>query len=186
MVLFSVCGFVLILFVKILIFLIASDFKTIRAVLFVICAGFVSTIIGLLIMLMSSTPDYLLVGIVIIFLISIIPASRLKLLDHYQKNSKFTITFIIAMITLVAIVLFAHSIGYQAPRFINLSVKIILSLLAIALSIMLSIVYEETIIFRLYKSSTKESKNFYRPVIWMNIVSFIVVSFITMVWALIT
>jgi glucan phosphoethanolaminetransferase (alkaline phosphatase superfamily) len=175
---------VIILITKSLVFLFTSDFKKIRAAWYVIVASFFSTLIGLLVAIMFMSPDYLLVGIVIIFLISIFPAARLKLTDRYQKHSKFTITFAVAVITLIMIVLFAHSIGYQAPANITLVAKIIFSILATALCLILSIVYDESIIYRLYHSSTRESKSFIKPALWSNIISVLVIIILAGIWIL--
>jgi len=182
--LLSLIGFIFILILKTLLFLITSDFKTIRAVLFTIAAVFISTLIGLLVTVMFTSPDYLLVGIVTIFLISLFPASRVRKFERYQKYTKFTVTFIFTMITLITIVLFAHSIGYQAPSQISMAVKIIFSTLAIVLSLILSIIYEESIISGLYRSSTKESKTFVKPVIWINIISILMVVIVAAIWIL--
>ncbi len=182
--LLSLIGFAVVLAVKGVVFLVASDFRRIRAVWYTIIAGFVSTIIGLLITIMFLSPDYLLIGIIVIFLLALFPAIRIKTFGRCQRYSKFTITFIIAMLTLIMIVLFAHSSGYQTAANISLAVKIIFSTLALALSVILSIVYEESIMSRLYLTAMKEPKNFFRPIIWVNVTSVLLIVIAAAIWTL--
>lgn len=182
--LISLLGFAIILIVKTVVFLSVSDFKKIRAVWYMIIATVISTLIGVLATFMFMSADHLFLGIVGIFLISVFPAFRIRSFERYRKYSKFSVVFIIAMITLIMIVFYAHSIGYQAPAKISLITKIIFSALGIGLSLMLGILYDESIISRLYYSSTKESKVFIRPVLWTNIISVLLILIIAGVWLL--
>ena len=49
--------------------------------------------------------------------------------------------------------------------------KIIMVTLAIGLSLIISVVYEESIIAELYKVLRKERKSFIEPVLWSNIIA---------------
>ena len=166
----SLLGFLLIVIVKCVVFIIKSDFKRIRAVLYVLIANVVSTLIGTVVAVMFTSSDILFMGIIILFLVFLLPARRLKHFKRFEKNSTWFIAFALTLITLVTVVIFSFMIGYQASSHVYWPLKIILSTIAIIISLLISVLYEEAVIARLYKLQTKEEKSFLIPVLWSNII----------------
>lgn len=166
----SLLGFLLIVIVKCVVFIIKSDFKRIRAVLYVLIANVVSTLIGTVVAVMFTSSDILFMGIIILFLVFLLPARRLKHFKRFEKNSTWFIAFALTLITLVTVVIFSFMIGYQASPHVYWPLKIILSTIAIIISLLISVLYEEAVIARLYKLQTKEEKSFLIPVLWSNII----------------
>ena len=166
----SFIGFLLILIVKSIVFIIKSDFKKIRAVLYIIIANIVSTLVGTVVAVMFTSADILFMGIIVLFLVFLLPARRLKHFKRFEKNSTWFIAFALTLITLITVVIFSFMIGYQASPHVYWPLKIILSTIAIIISLLISVLYEEAVIAKLYKLQTKEEKSFLIPVLWSNII----------------
>lgn len=167
----SLLGFVLILVIKSIVFISKSDFKTIRAVLYVLIANVISTLVGLVVAMMFTSSDILLMGIIILFLVFLLPARRLKRFKRFEKNSTWFIAFALTLVTLTTIVIFSFMIGYQASPHIYWPMKVLLSTIAIVISLLISVLYEEAVIAKLYKLQKKEEKSFLMPVLWSNIIA---------------
>lgn len=167
----SLLGFVLILVIKSIVFISKSDFKTIRAVLYVLIANVISTLVGLVVAMMFTSSDMLLMGIIILFLVFLLPARRLKRFKRFEKNSTWFIAFALTLVTLTTIVIFSFMIGYQASPHIYWPMKVLLSTIAIVISLLISVLYEEAVIAKLYKLQKKEEKSFLMPVLWSNIIA---------------
>jgi hypothetical protein len=166
----SFLGFLLILLVKCIVFILKSDFKTIRAVLYVLVANVVSTLVGTVVAMMFTSSDILFMGIIVLFIVFLIPARRLRHYKRFEKNSTWFIAFALTLITLITIVIFSFMIGYQASPHIYWPLKVILSTIAIVISLLISVLYEEAVIAKFYKLQTKEEKSFITPVLWSNII----------------
>ncbi len=166
----SFLGFLIILLVKCIVFILKSDFKTIRAVFYVLIANVVSTFVGLVVAVMFTSSDVLLMGIIVLFLVFLLPARRLKRIKHFGKNSTWFMAFVLTLVTLITVVIFSFMIGYQSSPHIYWPMKIFLSTLAIVISILISVLYEEAVIAKLYKIQKKEEKSFLTPVLWSNII----------------
>jgi hypothetical protein len=180
----SLLGFVLILLIKCAVFIWKSDFKRIRVILFILIANIVSTLVGLIVAMMFTSSDMVFMGIVVLFLILLIPARRLKIFKPFTRQSTFFIAFYMTLITLITVVIFSFMVGYQASPHIYWPLKILLSIIAIAISLTISVLYEETVIARLYRSYAKQDKNFLVPVLWSNIVATAVIVLIGALMAL--
>ena len=167
----SFLGFLVILLVKCIVFILKSDFRTIRAVFYVLIANVVSTLVGTVVAVMFTSSDVLFGGIIILFLVFLLPARRLKCYKRFEKNSTWFIAFALTLITLITVVIFSFMIGYQASLHIYWPMKIFLSTIAIVISLLISVLYEEAVIAKLYKIQKKEEKSFLMPVIWSNIVA---------------
>jgi hypothetical protein len=171
----SLLGFLLILLIKIIVFIIKSDFKTIRAAIYVLIANVVSTLVGIVVAMMFTSPDILFMGIIVLFIVFILPARRLKHHKRFEKNSAWFIAFVLTLITLITIVIFSFMIGYQATPHVYWLLKVILCTIAIIISLLISVLYEEAVIARFYKWQTKEDKSFLKPVLWANIIAVAVI-----------
>jgi hypothetical protein len=180
----SFLGFLLILLVKCIVFILKSDFKTIRAVLYVLIANVVSTLVGTVVAMMFTSSDVLFMGIIVLFLVFLLPARRLKRYKRFEKNSTWFIAFALTLITLITVVIFSFMIGYQASPHIYWLMKVLLSTIAIVISLLISVVYEEAVIAKFYKLQTKEEKSFLIPVLWSNIIGVGVVVLIGAIIAL--
>lgn len=167
----SLLGFVLILIIKCVVFILKSDFKSGAVVFYILIANIVSTFVGLVVAVMFTSSDVLLMGIIVLFLVFLLPARRLKQIKHFGKNSTWFIAFVLTLVTLITVVIFSFMIGYQSSPHIYWPMKIFLSTLAIIISLVISVLYEEAVIAKLYKMRKKEEKSFLRPVIWSNIVA---------------
>ena len=166
----SFLGFLLILLVKCIVFILKSDFKTIRAVLYVLIANVVSTLVGTVVAVMFTSSDVLLMGMIILFLVFLLPARRLRHFKHFEKTSTWFIAFALTLVTLITVVIFSFMIGYQASPHIYWPLKILLCTIAIVISLLISVLYEEAVIAKLYKIQKKEEKSFLTPVLWSNII----------------
>lgn len=167
----SLLGFILILMIKCVVFVLKSDFKSIAAVFYVLIANVISTLVGLVVAVMFTSSDVLFGGIIILFLVCLLPARRLKQVKHFAKNSTWFIAFALTLVTLITVVIFSFMIGYQSSPHIYWPMKIFLSTIAIVISLSISVLYEEAVIAKLYKIQKKEEKSFLTPVIWSNIVA---------------
>lgn len=166
----SFLGFLLILLVKCIVFILKSDFRTIRAVFYVLIANVVSTLVGAVVAVMFTSSDVLLMGIIILFLVFLLPARRLRHYKRFEKNSTWFIAFALTLVTLITVVIFSFMIGYQASPHIYWPMKVLLSVIAIIISLLISVLYEEAVIAKLYKLQKKEEKSFLTPVLWSNII----------------
>lgn len=180
----SFLGFLLILLVKCIVFISRSDFKTIRAVLYVLIANVVSTLVGTVVAMMFTSSDVLFMGIIVLFLVFLLPARRLKHFKRFEKNSTWFIAFALTLVTLITVVIFSFMIGYQASPHIYWLSKILLCTIAIVISVLISVLYEEAVIAKLYKLQKKEDKSFLTPVLWSNIIGVGVVVLIGAIIAL--
>lgn len=180
----SFLGFLLILLVKCIVFISKSDFKTIRAVLYVLIANVVSTLVGTVVAMMFTSSDVLFMGIIVLFLVFLFPARRLKHFKRFEKNSTWFIAFALTLVTLITVVIFSFMIGYQASPHIYWLSKILLCTIAIVISLLISVLYEEAVIAKLYKLQKKEDKSFLIPVFWSNIIGVGVVVLIGAIIAL--
>lgn len=167
----SLLGFILILIIKYVVFILKSDFKSGAVVFYILIANIVSTFVGLVVAMMFTSSDVLLMGIIVLFLVFLLPARRLKRIKHFGKNSTWFMAFVLTLVTLITVVIFSFMIGYQASPHIYWPMKIFLSTIAIIISLLISVLYEEAVIAKLYKIQKKEEKSFLIPVIWSNIVA---------------
>jgi hypothetical protein len=174
----SLLGFLLILLVKCIVFILKSDFKTIRAVFYVLIANVVSTLVGTVVAMMFTSSDILFMGIIVLFIIFLLPARRLRRYKRFEKNSTWFIAFALTLITLITIVIFSFMIGYQASPHIYWPLKVLLSTIAIVISLLISVLYEEAVIAKFYKLQTKEEKSFITPVLWSNIIGVAVIALV--------
>jgi len=180
----SLLGFLLILLVKCIVFILKSDFKTIRAVFYVLIANVVSTLVGTVVAMMFTSSDILFMGIIVLFIIFLLPARRLRRYKRFEKNSTWFIAFALTLITLITIVIFSFMIGYQASPHIYWPLKVLLSTIAIVISLLISVLYEEAVIAKFYKLQTKEEKSFITPVLWSNIIGVAVIALVGAIIAL--
>jgi len=165
----SLLGFILILIIKCVVFILKSDFKSGAAVFYILIANIVSTFVGLVVAMMFTSSDVLLMGIIVLFLVFLLPARRLKRIKHFAKNPIWFIAFVLTLVTLITVVIFSFMIGYQSSPHIYWPMKIFLSTLAIIISLVISVLYEESVIAKMYKTRKKEEKSFLTPVLWSNI-----------------
>ena len=120
---------------------------------------------------MFTSSDILFGGIIILFLVFLLPARRIKRYKRFEKNSTWFIAFALTLVTLITVVIFSFMIGYQASPHIYWPLKILLSTIAIVISLLISVLYEEAVIAKLYRIQTKEEKSFILPVLWANIIA---------------
>jgi hypothetical protein len=166
----SLIGFFLIIIIKILVFLWKSDFRSGWAVLFVIIANIVSTIIGVIVAGMFSSSLIFPFGAIVLYFVFLLPARRLARLEKFSKNSSWSIAFFFLIVVGITVVLFGLMSGFMAVPYIYWSLKIVMATLAMGISLIISVVYEEAVISDLYKILRKERKSFMEPVLWGNII----------------
>lgn len=167
----SLIACVLIIIIKILVFLWKSDFRSGWAVLFVIIANIVSTIIGVIVAGMFSSGGVLIVGFALLYVILLVPARRLVKLKRFSRNSSWFMAFFLLIVVVITVVLFGIISGFITVPHIYWPLKIVVATLAIGISLIISVVYEETIISDLYKMLRKERRSFIEPVLWSNIIA---------------
>ena len=85
----SLIGFVLIILVKCAIFLWKSNFRFWLAVLYVVIANVVSTLIGVIVACMFTSSSAFPIGIVILYFVLLLPARRMRQFKHFSRNIRF-------------------------------------------------------------------------------------------------
>jgi len=169
-------GLLIAVFLKCIVFVWKSDFKSLRAVLYVIIANIVSTAVGLIIAFCMANFLFVILGIPALYLLF---RYRAKMFNRYKFFKKQGPNFIAGMLTLtvfLTVVVFAVAIGVRDESHAAYWIlKILFSTIGIALSLFLSVVYEEDVISELYFRHKKVRISFLKPIIWANVVAFLVV-----------
>lgn len=172
----SVFGLLIAIFLKCVVFVWKSDFKSWRAVWYVIIANLVSTAIGGIIAFSMMNSMLIVLGIVALYFLF---HYRAKIFSKYKLFKKQNTAFIPGMLTLtyfLVVVIFMVAIGVRGVSLAGYWVlKILFSTIGIAMSLFLSVVYEEMVISDLYYRYKKERKSFLNPVVWANVIAFMIV-----------
>lgn len=172
----SVYGFLLIVAIKCGAFIWKSDFKSLWAILYFVVANVASTVVGIVVSSMFSASMFLIIGVFVLYAVFLLPARRLREFRQFSTMPRKVIAFLLTIIALMTVFLYGLMEWFMEVRFLYWPLKIVLSILAIGLSLIISILYEETIISELYRKFQKRPKSFMRPVIWCNILILFVVA----------
>jgi len=180
----SLLGFAAIVVIKSIVFIWKSDVKSVLAVLYVFIANLLSTMIGTIAGLLVANLGTSLLTIIgffifvaILYWIFLRPAKRLAKYKKFSKLPPPVIAINLIIITIFATLLMAFSADLLGAGVLALGwvVKVIAVTIAIALSLIISVVYEEAVISALHKLFKKETKSFMEPVIWCNVIAFALV-----------
>jgi len=176
----SVVGIFLAVIIKIIVFLIVSDYRSIHVVWMMIIANVVSTAIGIGIALSSTVPIMLIVTLPIAFVCFLPVAMNFHRHKIMMKSKPVNIAIMLTVILFVNIILYAVAQGtldFSGSMVIYWILKILASILAMGLTLLFSVVLEEAVIAAMYKKITKDTsdKNFLKPVLWANIIAFLIV-----------
>jgi hypothetical protein len=178
----SAVGFALIVVVKCGIFVWKSDFKSWSAVLYVLVANVVSTAVGIVVAVVAGTPILVLLGAgFLVFFLAYLPVGRrLRELDRFPNIPTPSIALLLTFPTVATIWLFGWAAGEMMADRLGLywSLKVVASIIGIGLSLLISAVYEETVISGLYHRFQKKTKSFIVPVLWANIVAIFLLTLI--------
>lgn len=158
------------------VFIWKSDFKSLWAVLYFIVANVASTAVGIVVASMFGAPMFLIIGVFVLYAVFLLPARRLREFRQFSKMPHKATAILLTLIALMTVFLFGFMEWFMEVRFLYWPLKIVLSILAIGLSLIISILYEETIISELHRRFQKRPKSFMRPVIWCNIVALFLVA----------
>ncbi len=167
----SLIGFAVIVVIKCAVFLWKSDFRSWLAVLYVIIANVVSTFIGIIVASMFSSSFAFPAGVIILYFLFLVPARRIRQFKRYSKHSVWFIAFVLLMITVFSVVIFGAMSGFMSVPYIYWPLKVVMMIIGIGISLIISVLYEESIIAGLYKIQKKERKSFMKPVLWANIIA---------------
>jgi hypothetical protein len=187
----SFIGFLVILVVKSAVFVWKSDIRIMKAILYIFVANLASTSIGILAGTITSNIFSSLIwvigfviSVVILYYLFLFPAKRLKNLPRFSRTPPRRIAIFLILITLLSSFIFALNILFQELPLIYWPLKIIGVTIALSLSLIISVVYEEAVISWLYEKEKKVQKSFMEPVIWCNVIAFGVVLLIGAIIAL--
>jgi hypothetical protein len=178
LILSSALGLLLAVVIKIVVFLIISDYKSAHIVWMMLLANAVSTLIGFGIYISAAVPILMLFTLPVAFVCFLRVARNFHRHKIMMKRKPAENAVLLTGLLFVTIILYGA--GQGALDFSNNLVvywilKIISSILAMGLTLLFSIVIEEAVIAGLYKKLYKEDKNFLKPVLWANIIAFIIV-----------
>ncbi len=174
----SFFGLILVIVLKSAVFLWKSDFKSPLAIYFVIIANIVSTFIGIIVAGMFTSSFLPILCIPILYLIFFTPARRLKRHKIFARLHPWFIAFLLTLLTYFTVFIFGIMMGFQTTAYIYWPLKILMAASAILVSLLISVLYEEAVISKLYRVHRKVEKSFLEPVLWCNIIAFAVVMLI--------
>ncbi len=178
----SAVGFALVVAVKCGIFVWKSDFKSWSAVLYVLVANIVSTAVGGVVAVVAGNPIlvFLVVGFLILFLAYLPVGRRVRELNRSLKIPTPSIALVLTGITIATSFLFGCAAGEMLADRLGFYwiLKVSASIAGIGLSLIISVVYEETVISGLYGRFQKRPKSFMNAVLWANIVAILLLTFI--------
>lgn len=166
----SALGLLLAIALKSMVFKWKSGFKTSDAVIFMFLANLYSTLPGILLAVSFSSSLIIFSS----FFIYLIPARNLVKHKPFDRFGVPLTAFVLAALTVATAVLFGFSIEMQSrslPAY--WMVKIFYSSIAIGISILITTACEETVISFLYEKKYKEWRSFMEPVMWANLVVFL-------------
>lgn len=174
----SLWGLLIAVVIKCIVFLWKSDFRKPKAIYYVTIANLYSMIPGIMIAIVFSAPALAMfgIGVAFLYLAFLIPAKHLSKYERFEKLRPRSIAFILFAVSLATAVLWGLAMAIQDTSYVGYwSLKIVYSIIAIGVSFLISVVCEDAIVTRLYERDYGGKKSFLEPVIWCNVVVFIVV-----------
>ncbi len=172
----SAFGLLIAVFLKCVVFLLKSDFRSWRAVVYMCAANFVSTILGVVMGGIVSVGLFALMSLPISFVIIYVLAEHFRIYPFFKDRSKAFIVAVLGLAYVVGIVSFVYAMGFQSSHpVVYWILKCIFTTLLAGSSFMLTVLCEEAVISYLYGLSHTEGRSFFEPVVWANVVAFIVV-----------
>lgn len=170
-VIFGGIGFFVVVAIKIGIFFWKSDFRSAHVVWYVFVANIISTFIGMVVAAMFTSSFIFIPGLVILYFVFLVPGRRLRQFKSFSKIPVVLSAFGLLILTVITVIVFGVMGGYYAVPHIYWPLKILMATLAISISLVISVLYEEAIIAALYKRQFKQTKSFMQPVLWGNIIA---------------
>jgi len=168
----SALGLLLAIGVKSMVFIWKSDFKTFRAVIYMLLANMYSTLPGILLTVAFAAPMIILITP----LIYIIPARNMVWFKPFERFNVIIIALILAALTFVTLLLWGAAWGLQDTSLSAYwAIKFVYSSIAIGISFVITIACEESVISYLYERKYNQKRSFMEPVFWANAAVFILV-----------
>lgn len=174
----TIFGLMIAVVIKCFVFILKSDFRSWTAVLYVCIANLVSTAFGVGIGGFASNGLFLLIGIILSFVVFQFIAKYFKKLPFFSHiNERFLGVILALLFVLSTVSFFISQSLLDSPQSTTMYwiFKLIFTILAIALSFLVTVLVEEWVISDLYNSKYKTKKSFITPVLWANVVAFIIV-----------
>ena len=174
----STLGILLAVVIKIIVFLITSDYKSVHVVWMILVANFASTLIGFGIAITPMVPVLFLGTLPIAFVCFLFVARNFHRHKIMMKSKPAGIAFLLTVLLFGTIFLYGLAQGTLdfGKNMVNYWIlKILSSILATGLTLLFSVVIEEAVIAWFYKRLYGEDKNFLKPVLWANIIAFLIV-----------
>jgi hypothetical protein len=176
LVLSSALGILLAVVIKIIIFLIASDYKSINVVWMMLVANLVSTGFGICIMVSTEMIKLFFIGLVAVWAFFLLVGNKMQRHKIFAKFKPVAVAWIMTAWYFVIIALYGVAQAVVLDNPVQYWIfKILMSVLAMGLTLLFSVVVEEAVIAGLYKKIHGTDKNFLKPVLWANIVAFAIV-----------
>jgi hypothetical protein len=110
------------------------------------------------------------VGFLVFFAKFIPPANRLVQLEQFRRRGTTGVALLLAAVAVIATLLFAIASGFVEVPQVYWPLKVVASIVAVGLSLIVSVAYEESVISAIYRRFRGELESFMTPVIWANIV----------------
>ena len=175
-------GFIVIVAIKCAVFVWKSDFKSWSAVFYMLIANIVSTAVGIVVAVIAGNPMFIfvIVGFLVLLVAYTPPAKRLHRLGKLSRIPEAGISLLLSLMTVATVFLFLFAAGVMEEGSLRLYwlLKIGASILAIGLSLFISVAYEETVISALYRRFREETRSFMTPVLWANIIALFLIMLI--------
>jgi len=172
----SAYGLLIAVVIKCAVFFWKSDFRNARSIPYIIAANVISTLIGFMI---AWSVSFFLVVVIALPISFFLFRATAKMFRKYRFFKEKKPNFVAGSLTglfFLTIVLFGVAIEIQSSSlFAYWIVKVLFSILGVGFSLLISVVYEESVIASLYLGYKKEQKSFIEPVLWGNVISLLVV-----------
>lgn len=174
----SLCGLLIVVVAKSVVFLWKSDFRKPKAVYYVTAASLYSMVPGMVVAFGFTVPTLLAFGVPLAVLdfAFLIPAKSLKRYRRFEKYKPKSIALVLFGIALATAVLWSPAVTIQDTSYLGYWLRrIVCSIVAVGVSFLVSVVCEDAIISRLYQRDYGTKKSFLEPVVWCNVVAFVLV-----------
>lgn len=174
----SLWGLLIAVVIKWAVFLWKSDYRKPKAIYYVTVANLYSMIPGIMIAIVFSAPPLATygVGLAILYFAFLIPARNLRNYRRFERFSPKFMALILFLVSLATAFMWGLAMSVQETSYVGYwLLKIVYSIVAIGVSFLISVVCEDAVISKLYEREYKERRSFLEPVVWCNVVVFLLV-----------